>query len=212
MGETLEEWYIKNKMDLLWYRHRLLMGFNTDGSDVIMEKMHWNKLKKIRKKIDKSNDPDYIFDTAVYLDKEYHLARWWEYLSYEEKKKYLIISWKHGCPVFIYGISWWLPYFQELGYITDCGMQRPDKPIKLYRGSEPMFRKGMSWTHDKDVAVLYTNKTVILEEKKAYGAIIEPENILATTFIPDGDDGFSVEYIVNTLNVDDEDIKEINIR
>lgn len=198
-------------MDLFWVRHRVAMGWNPDGTSFIQEKMYWSKVRRARKLCAESNDPDFIFSTAPYFDMQYHLEEWWAHLSKHEKQKYLLHVWKNKITSYLYGLDWWIPFFEDLGYFSDFDKEKPDEPVTLYRGIEPMYKKGMSWASDVDLAIEYQNSFHLFDtDKKLYKTIVQPNNILAIIKIYDADlQGYMDEYIVNYQALDDDQIKEV---
>src|SRR5699024_9411161 len=143
------------------------------------------------------------FAYAPFIDYQPLLEEWWDELDREEKEKYLTKTWFQKMDGFFMGLDWWIPYFQELGYITNCDMPKPTEPIILYRGSEPFFRLGMSWTDNVDMARVFSESESLISNKYIYRTIVQPESILA---ILRGDavdvDGSTIvnhglEYVIN---------------
>ncbi|WP_145524127.1 hypothetical protein [Virgibacillus sp. SK37] len=112
--------------------------------------------------------------------------------------------------VFLYGFDWWIPYFEDTGFITNCDASKPTKPVVLYRGVEPFFRQGMSWSNNIDMAKTFADSASLISNKYVYGTIVQPESILAifkgNAVNIDGSPikNHGIEYVVNhqQLNID----------
>lgn len=202
-----DKWWQKNATDMFWYRHRLIMGFDTEKWS-LEETFYWNKVKRLREQCSASEDPEYAIFNAPYFDKQALLGKWWEHLTLEEKKEYLIHVWFNKADGTLYGFDWWLPFFEETGFITNTDACMPDEPITLYRGIEPFFKYGMSWTPEIDFARRFVDSVLLMGEKKLYKAVVSPDNILA---ILKGNlvnyagelDAVGVEYVVNHRTLED---------
>lgn len=161
-----------------------------------------------------SNDPKLVINSVFEGHQREFLLKWWPKLTHEDKKELLTKVWTNNMPNAYYGYDWWLPLFEDVGYFSNCGIEKPTEDIVLYRGIEPdpRYIRGMSWTADTDIAEL------VVEKKdgwpsRIYEAKIKPEYILAVVkshiinskgtahhLFP----GYVVDYI--KLNL--EDIKE----
>lgn len=204
MADNFWDWYEKNKIELFWYKYRVFMGLDPEGDSTwFQERMHFKQMRKQRKKAFDTDNVNDAFAYAPFIDYQPLLEKWWDELDREEKEKYLTKTWFQKMDGFFMGLDWWIPYFQELGYITNCDMPKPTEPIILYRGSEPFFRLGMSWTDNVDMARAFSEFESLISNKYIYRTIVQPESILA---ILRGDavdvDGSTIvnhglEYVVN---------------
>lgn len=167
-------------MDMFWYRHRLLRGYDPNEPLSFEEIRHFNKIKRQRQKCLESDSPHYAITKAVYFDKQYFLEKWWNELTAFDKEYYLKHVWANKADGNFYGFDWWLPYFKEVGFFSNIDIERPKEPITLYRGIEPHFKRGMSWTPTYEMALSFS-KTVSLWEggKKVFKTIVQPESVLA---------------------------------
>lgn len=213
MSNDFWDWYEENKLDLFWYKYKLLMGFDPEGNSTwLEEKRHWARVESIRKKYDEIDDPHRIFKIAPFIDLQYILEKWWDKLDRHYKEKYLIQTWFMKMDGHLMGLDWWLPYFEETGFIANCDVYRPTEPITLYRGSEPFFRKGMSWTNKINMAKVFADSESVISKKYLYGTVVQPESILAivrgnainTDGIPLHDHG--LEYVINHQHLSFDDI------
>ena len=111
--------------------------------------------------------------------------------------------WTHTSTSFLYGLDWWLPYFEELGFITNCDANKPTEFITLYRGVEEPFAVGMSWTNQLWLAKSFIHRNKIFRDmdKHLYESVVKPEHILAIIKDINGD-GNAIEYIVNYKGID----------
>lgn len=210
------DWYEKNKQGLFWRKYRLILGLDPDGRDWLKENRHWNAVEKVRKECLESTDPARIFEIAHFLDLPYFLEKWWDYLYIQEKEKYLIQTWFMKMDASITGLDWWIPYFNELGYITNCEEPKPIDSLVLYRGAIPHFRKQMSWTTNLDMAKSFAESPSEISNKYVYGTIVQPDDILAI-FKGDGVDtdgnvivDQGLEYVVNHQHLKFDDIYAID--
>ncbi|MBN6890035.1 hypothetical protein ACUXCC_005547 [Cytobacillus horneckiae] len=202
MSQSVEEWWEKNKIDMFWYKHRKMMGFNPDEPMNIQERLYWKRLNNEREKCLASTDPEYAILRAPYFDKQLFLEKWWDKLNIEEKEKYLLHVWGNKGGGNLYGYDWWLPYFNEVGFLTNIDESLPTKPVTLYRGVVPFFSNGMSWTSQIDLARHFANSFSIMGEKKLYKTEVDPEDILG---IVQGDvvnyngkvEKNGLEYVIN---------------
>src|SRR5699024_491113 len=208
------KWYEQNKDKLFWQKYRMTQGLDPDGGSIIQEKLHFKKMKKQREKAMNADNPhDAIMKSPIY-DRQYLLEKWWDKLSRNEKEKYLIYTWGNKIDGTMYGFDWWTPYFKELGYITNCGEPKPIEPIVLYRGSEPFFRKGMSWTDDIEMAEGFAESWSFISNKYVYRMVVYPEQILGivrgnAVDIYGRPQRNGLEYILEYETLKTEDIYEI---
>ncbi|MEG0078813.1 MULTISPECIES: hypothetical protein [Enterococcus] len=84
------------------------------------------------------------------FDKQSMLEKHWKNLSIEEKMYYLKHVWLEKKCGIVFGLDWWLPYFEEIRNFQLNKME--GYPITLYRGAENQFKCGMSWTDSKEIA------------------------------------------------------------
>lgn len=151
MAKDLETWWNKHRDEIFWYKYRLMNGLDPNNPEPIKEAFHWRKIRQKRQRSLESNDPDYAIKNAIFFDKQYLLQKWWETFNKAEKRYYLIYVWCRKGDGNLYGFDWWLPFFEELGFVSNRNELRPADPMILYRASEPIFSKGMSWTDRKSV-------------------------------------------------------------
>ncbi|MRX56727.1 hypothetical protein GJU41_22550 [Bacillus idriensis] len=202
MSEVFEKWWKNNSLDMFWYKHRLIMGFDPENPNTIEESLYWKRVNNQREKCLDSKDPEYAILNAPYFDKQYHLQKWWEDLNDYDKKRFLIHVWFNKADGNLYGFDWWLPYFEEVGFISNIDETLPTEPITLYRGIEPLFMKGMSWTPQIEMARHFSESVSLMEDKKLFKTEVDPEYILA--ILEENAVGYKgelitkgIEYVVN---------------
>lgn len=93
---------------------------------------------------------------------------------------------------------WWLVLFDLAGYTRNGKpAERPDRQLRLYRGSVPERRGDWSWTDDLTVARGYADGTRAQRPTGAvWTALVEPFRLLARNDGPDSRD--ESEYVVDT--------------
>lgn len=174
------EWYEANKDTLFWIRHRLLNGLDPKGNDFFEESMHWNKIEKARKRAREATTAVDAVTAAPYFDKQYHLGKWWDRLNEQAKKELLLYTWSNKGDSILYSYDWWLPYFNEVGFISNTDIEKPKKPVTLYRSAELYFSHGMSWTDSIEVARAYLDHNYgLFGERIIFQITVEPDNLLA---------------------------------
>ena len=216
MSKSFEEWYKKHGLEIYWYQYRSIMGFDPEKPESFEEIMYWKRVKKMRDKCSNSNDPHYAITNAPSFDKQSHLKKWWEDLNRLDKEKYLIHVWFGKMNGLMYGLDWWIPFFEDVGFITNCDTYRPHEPITLYRGTEPYFQQSMSWTTNLDMARTFADSTSLMGDKNVYKTTVKPESILAI-FKGNAVDRngemlreHGLEYVINHQDLKYDDIVEIN--
>jgi len=215
MDEDFWDWYEKNKLDMFWEKYRLFMGIE-GKSNWLKAKMHWAKVDRIRKECLESDDPHHVFEIAHFLDLPFFLDKWWDKLDRHYKERYLTETWFKKIDGHLNGLNWWIPYFNELGFITNCEAPKPSEPIVLYRGVEPYFRLGMSWTNNVDMAETFAGSDSLIGNKFVYGTVVQPESILAVfkgnAVDTDGQPYIEhgLEYVVNHQHLSFDDVYAID--
>ncbi|RDW15949.1 hypothetical protein [Oceanobacillus chungangensis] len=212
---TYEEWYEKHKMKIFWSKFKMINGLKDDGTEILQESLLWRKVARTREACEKSDNPEYALKNAFYFDKQYFLEKWWNTFTRDEKEFYLIYVWGAKGDGNLYGFDWWLPYFNELGFISNKDKMRPEKPIILYRAAEPYFARGMSWTDDINMALVFQDRNHdLLGPRTVYKTTFYPESILA---IVEGSIvnlsyeqlSYGKEYVVNHNDI--EELKEVTL-
>lgn len=193
------------------------MGFDPNEPMTIEEKWHWKELEALRHRCEESEDPFFAIKSAPYFDKQYFLGKWWDALNINEKAELLGLVWMNKGDGYLFGFNWWLPFFEEVGFITNCDAEIPQEPITLYRGSEEAFSRGMSWTPDLKVAEEYAYVNLgVFGDKKVFTTTVDPDAILAIfggDFLDDHSGEVRVtghEYVINHEKLKPENIREIN--
>lgn len=205
MNKEVKEWWEANKWDMFWYKYRLIMGLDPKGNATwLQEKRHFAQVERIRKQYDEIDNPHRIFEIAHFLDLQPLLEKWWDKLDRQEKEKYLTQTWFNKMDGFLLGLDWWIPFFNELGFITNCNEPKPTEPVTLYRGVEPFFLQGMSWTPKLEMAVSFSESVSLLKGgKRVYKTTVNPESVLAVFkgngVTPDGEKFLEggLEYVIN---------------
>lgn len=204
---------MSESLDLYWRQIRVGMGFNPDEPMTIREKIIWKEVNEIRKACKEESDPVEAIVKAAPFDKQHFLENRWNELNLEEKENMLSHVWfNKGRVGVLFGYEYWLPFFKEVGFMTNCNATRPKEPTKLYRGTEAPFKRGISWTTDLEVAKSYVVEGSPFGEVKIYQTIVEPESIFGIFFEEIGvgrtsmETFHSIEYIVNY-----QDLKEIKL-
>jgi len=159
-----------------------------------------------------SNDPKLAMNTVYEGHQREVLLNWWPKLTNEDKKFLLAKVWINNMSNAYYGYDWWLPLFEDTGYFSNVGIEKPTEEISLYRAiePEPIYIKGMSWTTDIDIAKLVVQKK---GEANIYEAKVKPEHLLATVrcqILNEEETAHHlfVEYIVDYSKLNLEGIKE----
>lgn len=211
------DWYEKNKLELFWYKYRVFMGLDPEGKSTwLQEKMHFAAVEEARKKSFEADNVHQAFEVASFLDMQALLEKWWNDLDNNAKEAYLIKTWFQKMDGHLYGLDWWLTYFDDVGYITNCDVPRPSEPIVLYRGIEPPFRLGMSWTNNINMAETFAESESLISNKYVYGTIVQPESILAifkgNAVNVDGSPlmDHGVEFVVNHRHLSFDDIYAVD--
>lgn len=199
--KTLEEYMI--------YKYRVLNGFNPDKPMTIKERLHWASVNLQRKLCLATQTAHVAVECAPVLDKQYFLAKWWNQVDIETKKTLLEHTWRNKMDGYFYGLDWWLPYFKEVGFITNCDKRIPTEPITLYRGTEPFFRQGMSWTSNINMAETFANTYSLFGDKFIYGTVVQPDSILGI-FKGNSKRG-GLEYVINHQHLNEDMIEEVDM-
>lgn len=175
----------------------------------------WREASLTRIKCQQSNNAEYAITKALPFDKQAMLKRWWEYLSYDEKESLLTHVWLNKGPGILYGYDWWLPYFEDTGFITNSDIDYLDdkESITLYRGALPFLKCGMSWTPDREFAELFVDQ---YEESRLYSVKVEFSEVLGVFegiagTIDDYENGIvyhKIEYVLDAATLDGR-VKEI---
>lgn len=196
------------------FKYRASKGFNPNEPMSFKERLHWKKIEMQRNFCRRTTSAYASISMAPYFDKQYFLAKWWDKLNQEDKKSYLEMVWlqKGDCP--IYGYDWWIPYFEEIGFIANNGFEKPLQPITLYRGSRPSYILGMSWTDQIEAAELFKNYSLLggLPPKKIYKTVVQPESVLAifSGIDPKLHETLMVrEYVLNHQHLNLSEIEEV---
>jgi hypothetical protein len=89
----------------------------------------------------------------------------------------------------------WRHLFRAAGFTIDGKpAQRPDDPIRLWRGTVPERRTDWSWTTDRTIAEGYANGTAARRPKgRLYTVLAPPEALLCANNCRD-----EAEYVVDT--------------
>lgn len=167
--------------------------------------LFWDQAAELRQRCWYSDSPETSITECLPFDKQAMLNKWWPSLSIEDKKKYLIHVWLNKGTALMFGYGWWVPYFEETGFLTNYEIDVPEK-IRLYRGSLPWLRDGMSWTPDKEFATLFADQ---YEESSLYMIDAEKVDILGVfegTAGIVGDDSsvrIGIEYVLNSAKIVD---------
>jgi hypothetical protein len=56
------------------------------------------------------------------------------------------------------GTELWVRWFKRANFISDDGRPKPTKPLRVWRGCLPLYRRGMSWTEDPSIAKLFKKR------------------------------------------------------
>ncbi|AXF57422.1 hypothetical protein [Salicibibacter kimchii] len=200
-----DTWYEKNKWDLFWKKQLLKAGIQP--GEWLRENMFFKKIERLRRECEASDDPDFAIRKAPKFDKQYFLYKWWDYLSFKQKIYYLKLVWMNSGDGNLYGYDFWLPFFEEVGFLNTKTTTQPEEMVKLYRAAEPAFQRGMSWSDDINLAAHYLrHNSGLLGPREVYVSLVWPDAVLAVfegTFV--SSEGLSgqkevargKEYVVN---------------
>lgn len=136
------------------------------------------------------------------------LAERWPGLSGKEKEQWLAFAWQNSDLYGEYDYSWWLPFFKEVGYITNNRTEKPREAVTLYRGALPEFKNGMSWTPKLWIAKFYrfqNNENGKLK-RRVYQVTVQPDLILGIVAPP-----FALEYILDYSRLDPDEIIQMDL-
>lgn len=127
----------------------------------------------------RTNDLNLAISSVKQEDKPGLLVELWPKMTKEEKPKLLLKVWKNHLPNAYYGYDWWLPLFEEVGFFSNCGAEKPEKEVTLFRGVEPdpQYLRGMSWTpfiYLAEIAVEHKSGPA-----RVFTTKVKPEAILA---------------------------------
>ncbi len=161
-----------------WYKVRIQQGFDIDKPMTIQERIFWGSVKNRRLACEETTNPHNAIERAYPFDKQYFLSKWWDKLNTDEKERLLKHVWLNKGDSLLFGYEWWLPYFNEIGFTSNCSEQ-PTEPITLYRGAGKEVMIGMSWTNTFETARMFAEKEFMLTNTKVYKTVVGPENILA---------------------------------
>lgn len=174
----------------------------------LIDSLHWFKVRQQRKICKKARFPGVAIYLAPPFDKQYFLSKWWARLQPDEKVEFLTHVWLEKGPSNLLGFDWWLPYFEDTGFITNCGIERPTEEVLLYRGTTPLVKQGMSWTPNLEEARFFANGECISGMKKnVYKMTVSPDSILAifagkAAYLQDQEPVNILEYVVNHRELD----------
>ena len=75
----------------------------------------------------------------------------------------------------------WILWFRRAGFISDKALSSAERPLRVYRGCEPRYLRGMSWSPDLATATWFANRTQTLFGRAAsiFEGIVQPRGILA---------------------------------
>lgn len=145
----------------------------------IKEWFFWWKVGKQRKICNKAITPEMAVHIAAPFDKPYFLCEWWDRMNETQKRELLQHVWLSQGSSAWFGYDWWLPKFEEIGFYSNCGIEKPIEPVILYRGAEPAYHRGMAWTPDVEVAKIFAARDKTADEKRIFKMTVPPEFILA---------------------------------
>lgn len=102
------------------------------------------------------------------------------------------------------GIAAWELVFGTVGYVSDpTGLERPESPLRLYRGATEEKKRGMAWTSDRAIADLFARRSTYGDlVGKVWEAEIQPDEVWARF-----DARQEHEYVVDTTELE---IEEVN--
>ncbi|ASV67219.1 hypothetical protein [Cytobacillus kochii] len=164
-----------NQLEIFWEIYRRNLGFNPDEPMGFQERSYWKRVRTQMKKCMESNDPEYALYNSPDFNKQYFLSKWWDKLDRFDKEKYLIHVWLNKGVSLLHGYDWWLPYFKDIGFISNCNSPKPNEDILLYRGAYPAFSQGLSWTPNREFAKTFAGQG---EKMNVYQVVVKPESIL----------------------------------
>ncbi|KEH96113.1 hypothetical protein [Clostridium massiliodielmoense] len=186
-----------------------IMKIQRSGSPIELRKRKINYLRATY-----SKSAEKAIENAYYLDKFYFLKKWWNKINIEDKAYLLLKTWVTSDFPMVVSDSW-ISFFKDVGYFTDCGIEKPKHSITLYRGSEPKYKKGMSWASDLKGAIVFATRFDTLNDtlnniKKIYKITVNPNYILAThreMTIHPFKHSF-IEYILDYSKLNEKEIEE----
>ncbi|WP_110926834.1 hypothetical protein [Bacillus massiliglaciei] len=150
------------------------------------------------------NEPDAFkaLRAAPYFDKGYVLQKFWDNIPANKKVKFLTEAWINAGFAMIEGYHFWLPYFKEVGFFSNCGLERPKNKTVLYRGAPFKSKRGMPWTSDLETALYFKNKWNEDGDTAIYKTIADSEIILAIleadpSYGPVSEEVNIVEYVLD---------------
>ena len=105
------------------------------------------------------------------------------------------------------GTDRWLETFDAVGWLSDDDSERPNTPVRLYRGAAESHRIGMAWTADPARAAWFARRfSTAASPGHIYSREFQPRELLAR-FASRGED----EYIVWTADLEDDDDSVIDV-
>lgn len=168
--------------------------------------LFWDDARRLRERCAISNSPEYAIKNCLPFDKQSFLEKWWDKLDESNKKEYLIHVWLNKGSSMIFGYDWWIPFFSEVGFITnDENLVLNDDKIVLYRGSLPWLKEGMSWTTNKEFAELFASQ---FPESNLYTIEVNKNELLGVFYGSAGttDDvenvAYGYEYVLNSRKIE----------
>lgn len=163
----------------------------------------WRSVADFRNYYMKKSMPSAIIN-ALPFDKQALLYKFWPYMLQDSKIYYLAHAWMNKGPSDLFGYDWWIPYFSEVGFLTNIDRDFPEEQqeIVLYRGAKPEWKAGMSWTEDKTFAELFASQS---QEYKIYRISVRFKEVLGVFegtagTLDDADEGtlsVGIEYVLN---------------
>jgi hypothetical protein len=123
-------------VEAFWYGYRAMLGFNPDKPMTFEERMYWRKMGRHRQRALEADNPHTAILQAPVYDKQYFLEIWWNELDRSDKEYYLTFVWANKPHGHIYGLDWWLPFFEDVGYITNTDLSHPDGTVFHEAGLE----------------------------------------------------------------------------
>lgn len=184
--------------------------------DQVKKKLATQGILTLRKLATKLPTPVASVAFAYRDEKAYFLAKWWDRMTIEEKHECLEMTWLNQGSSARLGYDWWIPYFKEIGFLTNCGAEKPIKEVRLYRGSRPELKCGMPWTTNPIVAKVFAERGTQTGTKRVWTTKVSPELVLGIvkgvmdSSHMDGMEGLTdvVEYIVDYRGLDPDLIEE----
>jgi hypothetical protein len=113
------------------------------------------------------------------------LYDWWQEgeITTAELRELILGVWSGAdWPLLSLDEGTWIEWFEETGFVSDSGCEKPSEPVTVYRGASiASAGRGMSWTFEIDRARWFAERELLVGHGPAgvYEVVVPPTYLLA---------------------------------